>query len=56
MEKENDKTWVYIYDRAQLFADCQKHISGYFQSYGLENKSIQMIFYVEFEGEIRFCV
>ena len=43
-------------DRVQSFADSQNLIFDYFQSYGLENKSIGVVFRVEFDGDIRFCV
>ena len=29
---------------------------GHFQSFGLENKSIWIVFRIEFDDDIRFCV
>ena len=34
----------------------KESIFGYFQSYGLENKSVRVVFRVEFDGDIRFWV
>ena len=45
-----------MYDHVQSFADGQKHIFSYFQSYGLENKSVGGVLRVKFDGGIRFCV
>ena len=36
--------------------DGYERIFGDFQSYRLENKSIWVVFRVEFDGDIRFCV
>ena len=38
------------------FADVQQHVFSHFQSYGLENKSIGVVFRVEFDGDVRFFV
>ena len=35
---------------------CQESIFGDFQSYRLENKSIWVVFRVEFDGDIRLCI
>ena len=56
VQKQSDKTWVYVYDHVQSFADGQNHIFGYFQSYRLENKSMGVVFRVEFDGDVRFFV
>ena len=49
-------TYTVIYERIQTCGDGHERVFGDFQSYRLENKSIWVVFRVEFDGDIHFCV
>ena len=49
-------TYTVIYKRIRTCGDGHERVFGDFQSYRLENKSIWVVFRVEFDGDIHFCV
>ena len=54
--KNTAYTNTVIYEGVQTCVEGYERIFGDFQSYRLENKSIWVVFRVEFDGDIRFCV